>query len=133
MTRLKNNHRGVIKKQPLENQPDIKCEKGGQYACFKNVPRYDDRDNLKKSNAFSTLTRKSKKIIPSKDLLLVQLLSENNDRDKKKIYYYSTTKTDFLSYCNKIVGLVKIYVSKLLLILFLFLSTPQYLHQFCNK
>ena len=36
----------------------------------------------------------------------------------KKIYYYSTTKTDFLSYCNKIVGLVKIYVSKLLLILF---------------
>ena len=39
---------------------------------------------------------------------------------KKKIYYYSTTKTDFLSYCNKIVGLVKIYVSKLLLILFYF-------------
>ena len=38
----------------------------------------------------------------------------------KKIYYYSTTKTDFLSYCNKIVGLVKIYVSKLLLILFYF-------------
>ena len=85
VTRLKNNHRGVIKKQPLENQPDIKCEKGGQYACFKNVPRYDDRDNLKKKQCiFDSDEEVKKKIIPSKDLLLVQLLSENNDRDKKK-------------------------------------------------
>ena len=75
------------------------------------------RDNNKKQCIFDENCQKRNHTKQRLLLLEFNSYQKKNDRDKTNLLlllYYSTTKTDFLSYCNKIVGLVKIYVSKLL-------------------